>query len=221
MRSTLLAMMTLAACADIGEPDEELQADAGTPAEVDGDAGTRGPDGVDAAPVEECAEGTFQLLANPGFDDGPVDWVEDESPIIFPDEQIPITPHGGSRAAWLGRAGTADQHLSQAIVLPLGTQSLRFSGHVCLVTSEPAESGAIDTVAVALETDGGSTIAELTSYSNLDATAVCNWASFDISVAQAFVAAPAVLDLHAVSAAGSLTSFYFDTLALEATTDCP
>lgn len=219
MRSTLLAIMLLAGCADIGTPDEAPQADAGRGVQ-DGDAPDAGG-GSDAAPAEQCVQGTFQLLANPGFDQGPVEWVEDESPIIFPDEQIPITPHGGSRAAWLGRAGTADQHLWQAIDLPLGIQALRLTGQVCLVTSEDAMNGALDTVAIALLDGGGETIAELLGYDNLDATAVCNWASFDVSIAQAYEPGAAVLDLHAVSLAGGMTSFYFDSLQLDATTDCP
>lgn len=219
MRTTLLAMALLAGCADIGPADEPLLADGS-----DGDGADAAPTGgdADAAPAEEvCVEGTFQLLDNPGFDDGPVKWIEDESPIIFPDEQIPITPHAGSRAAWLGRAGTADQHLSQPIDLPLGITSLRFSGQVCLVTSEDAANGALDTVAVAVQDENGASIVALISYSNLDASAICNWASFDVAIAQAYTPGPAVLDLHAISAAGGMTSFYFDTLALDATTDCP
>ena len=104
--------------------------------------------------------------------------------------------------------------------MPSG-RSLRLTGQVCLVTSEDPASGALDTVEVAVQDDGGEAIVALLAYDNLDATAVCNWASFDVSVAQAYTPGPAVLDLHAVSVAGGMTSFYFDTLQLVATADCP
>jgi hypothetical protein len=212
-----LALVSLAACADIG-PTDPGTVDAGDgPQDGDGD-GDLDPD---AAPAEQCVAGTFQLLDNPNFDEGPVDWVEMMGPIIFPDEQIPITPHSGSRAAWLGRTAAADQKLSQAIELPLGTTALRFTGQTCLVTGEDPVNGALDAVTVSVLATGGAPIAELVAYSNLDAGSVCNWASFDIALAQDYTPQPAVLQLHAVSAAGGLTSFYFDTLSLVATTDCP
>lgn len=216
MRSSwhLLAAVALAGCADIGTPDEMGAVDGGD--EVDAAAPA-----LDATPAEQCVQGTFELLDNPGFDDGAVAWEESVGPIIYPDEQIPITPHGGSRAAWLGRSGTADQKLTQAIELPLGIASLQFKAQTCLVTGEEDAAGAIDTLRITVRDDQGAPIALLAGYSNLDAGSVCNWASVDVAFAEAMTAQPAVMELRAISAAGGLTSFYFDTLSLEATTTCP
>jgi hypothetical protein len=222
-RITALAVVFAAhGCARIGdgEPGDEGGPPGATPdagpsaADAGGDDATAG--GHDAAP---CVDGSFQLLANPGFDEGAVGWTEVGGPINYPDEQIPVEVQAGTRAALLGRPVAAEQRLAQIVSIPADTVSLTWSGYTCFVTARVDAS--TDAVRLDLLTPGGGTLQALAMFGDEDAGGGCNWAARTLPLASPHAGEEVELAFSAHSDNSGLTSFYFDTLALQAVVDCP
>lgn len=217
MRAWLLAGVTAAGCgADIGSPSEDTQNGSGG---VDG-----GVQRTDAAPgadggTEECVEGWGELLVNRAFDDGPeVGWTSAGAEIIRREADLPIQVDSGEYAAWFGGRNQLDASLSQPVSIPDAASDLRLSARTCFVTVESA--GTHDTVEVVLRDGGGAVVGTLTDFSNQDAGGVCNWGSLQVSSSPAHAGQDLTFEIHVVTDAANHTSFYFDTLSLEALSEC-
>jgi hypothetical protein len=209
-------------CAEIADPGD-LGVDAGPTVHGDGmRPADGGPLDADAAPAPDaapCTAGKVQLLGNPAFDEGVVTWVETSGPLIFPDAQIPINVHSTDYAVWLGRSGAAEQTLAQPIDIPVGTTALTLSLYTCFVTADTADS--TDDVKVELVDGAGATVESLARYTLADAALTCNFALRTVTAAAPHAGESVQLAFKAHSDNGGLTSFYFDTLALEADVSCP
>jgi hypothetical protein len=212
--------------ADIGNTGTDAAAlPPGGDPPIDGGTGGSSPvDGasgpvVDAAgSTDGCSAGTVQLLANPAFDEGATGWIEVAGPINFPEDQLPIAVHTGTRAAWMGRAGPVDQRLSQTVTVPEGATSLTLRGMHCFVTERSLPDQ--DTVTIAVLDPDGDVLETPEVFANDDAGATCGWEPFQLAIGD-HPGEEIQLELRAVSDSAGLTSFYFDSLSLEATVDCP
>lgn len=188
-------------------------ADGGGPGSPDS-----GPREADAAP-DECVEGWSELLGNPAFDEGPdVGWTSTGADIIQRDADMPIQVDSGEYAAWFGGRNELDATLSQPISIPEAASDLRLSARTCFVTAE--SSGVHDRVAIVLRDGGGAVVGTLSDFTNGDADGVCNWGSLQVSSSPAHAGQDLTFEIHVTTDAANHTSFYFDTLALEALSEC-
>ncbi len=213
-----LSALAPAACgADIGSPPEDMESGGG--GGVDGGAGR-----ADAAPradggLDQCVEGWSELLVNPHFDQGPdAGWTATGGDIIQREADMPIQVDSGEYAAWLGGRNELDAALSQPISVPSAASQLRLSARICFVTVETA--GTPDRVELVLRDAGGAVAGTLTDFSNQDAGGICNWGSLEVSSSPAHAGEELTFELHVTTDAANHTSFYFDTLALEALSEC-
>jgi hypothetical protein len=225
-----LALLVLSGCvqAEIGGPGDQQsrEHDAAVFAVVDGGAdltdsgGTTtdgGRDGVVDAAVD-CSPGLVQLLGDPGFDSADGSWTAQGGTIVFASGEIPIAPAAGARAARFLGQNNADQHLRQSVAVPAGTTSLVLSGQRCFVTDEPG--GAADTLAIRLLDPAGGPLETLASLSNADAGATCSWQPFSLTSPAPHAGQTIQLDFHAASDSLRWTSFYLDSLRLDADVTC-
>ncbi len=212
-----LTAIAAAGCgADIGSPPDDMQSGAGGP-----DAGGARPDGAPRPDggTDECVEGWNELLVNPHFDQGPdVGWTSTGGDIIRLEADMPIHVDSGQYAAWLGGRNELDARLSQPIAIPDQASDLRLSARTCFVTAETA--GTHDSVEVVLRDGGGTVVGSISDFTNRDADGICNWGSLQVSSSPAHAGEDLTFEIHVTTDAANHTSFYFDTLALEALSEC-
>jgi hypothetical protein len=230
----------LAACGNVSVPPAVDGAPTGDDGGDDegGDDQSGDDDGSppDAAPIPDarpptCDDGITQLLVNPGFEEatqeGAIGWSEismEDQHLTFPEDQLPISIEEGNRAAWLGRAFADDQRLSQRVTVPAEASALTLSYTFCFVTEEQ-DDDTYDTVIISLRDAGGGQIGPpLGEFSNLDAVdqdEPCFWDDTLVEIDDSHAGEEITLELRAITDGGTLTSFYFDAMALEATAPCP
>jgi hypothetical protein len=213
-----LAAIAAGCGADIGSPSEDMQSLPGGPDGGGVDPADAAP-GADGAP-DECVEGWGELLVNPHFDQGPdVGWTSTGGDIIQREADMPIQVDSGEYAAWLGGRNALDASLSQPVSIPDQASDLRLSARTCFVTVEA--SGTHDSVEIVLKGAGGAVVGSLSAFTNQDAGGVCNWGSLQVSSSPAHAGQDLTFELHVTTDAANHTSFYFDTLSLEALSECP
>jgi len=221
-----LALVALAACGGISEsaPDDGSSgstADSGT---AGGDIDGSPRPVIDASPPV-CQGGVTQLLTNPGFDEammpnGAIGWTEVPVPVTYPDPQLPIDVHSPTRAAWFGDVLRPEQRLFQSVAVPPETTSLSLGFFRCFVTDRTGGTPA-DEVVISLLDANGDPLETLAEYTNLDAAPDCGWSETVLIADRPHAGEEVLLDFHGLSHNTMLTSFYFDTLALNATGPCP
>ena len=227
-----LAIAALAGCGGVSVPSDDEDGgttDDGSGSDADGapspDGSPDAGDVPDARPPEACKEGVVQLLANPSFEDamlpnGAIDWIEDTPPITYPVPQIPAA-HDGNRAAWFGDVTRPEQRLLQPVIVPDGATSLSLEYYTCFVTQE--EPGEVfDNMKVSLLDSSGNQLEVLAEYTNLDAEPEdpgCNFRREQLLADNPHAGQEVRLEFFGLNDEAGLTSFYFDTLALNAT--CP
>ena len=70
------------------------------------------------------------VLVNGDFEAGPTGWTEYSRlgwPLILPADSLPVTPHGGSWAVWLGGADDEIAYVEQSVAVPAGSPYLTYS----------------------------------------------------------------------------------------------
>ncbi|RMH39366.1 MAG: hypothetical protein D6689_16745, partial [Deltaproteobacteria bacterium] len=169
----------------------------------------------DAAP---CTPVWHQLLANPGFDSGRVAWVELGGTPITEAASMPIAPHAGGWAAWLAGYNGANERLVQAVDVPADAAALRLRGFRCYVTADT--DGAGDAIEIRLLSAGGAPLETLERTTNAGIGTVCSWTSFELAAAAPHAGERIQLDWSATTDGAYPTSFFVDSLALEALA-CP
>lgn len=174
--------------------------------------------GVPDAALPVCTPGTFQLLANPGFDEGAIGWTESNGPIIFHDADMPIAPHAGTHMMLLGLGFQAEQALTQVVEIPTGTSALTWNAFTCFDTDEVSPS--TDSATLELRGDGGAVLATIAAFTVGDSQPTCNWFGRSVPVTP-IPSGPVEFHFRAHSDNSVDTSFWFDSLALEAVVTCP
>ncbi|MGW2479824.1 hydrolase [Streptomyces sp. NPDC001571] len=166
-------------------------------------SGAAGGTGGDPAPGCTAA----QLLANPGFESGSSGWTA-TSGIINTSSGEPART--GAYKAWLGGKGTAHTDtLAQQVAIPAGcAASLGFQLHI---DTAETSSTAYDTLKVQVLNSGGSVLATLGTYSNLNAASGYTQRTFDLG---AYAGQTVTLKFTATEGSKLQTSFVIDDTAL-------
>ncbi len=121
-----------------------------------------------------------QLLGNPGFETGSAAPWSASSGVISNSGSEP--PHSGSWDAWLDGYGTTHTDtLSQAVAIPRGCSSYRFSFWLHIDTAETTTTTAYDTLTVQVLNGSGTVLGTLATYSNLDHNTGYTQHTFDLS----------------------------------------
>jgi hypothetical protein len=123
-----------------------------------------------------------QLLGNPGFENGsgnPAPWNATEL-VISSDGREPA--HSGSWDAWLDGYGTTHTDtLSQQVAIPSIVSSVTLTFWLHIDTAETTTTTAYDTLTLQIRNSGGSVLATLASFSNLNAGPGYAQKSYDLS----------------------------------------
>ncbi len=121
--------------------------------------------------------GGSQLLLNPGFESGRVNWAGNTGLITTSTSKPART---GSWKAWFGGYGyTATENLTQNVTIPAGAASASLSFWVRIDSAETTTSTAYDTFRVQVVSSG--VTSTLATYSNLNKNSSYVQKSFDLS----------------------------------------
>ncbi|MBY8875545.1 S8 family serine peptidase [Micromonospora sp. PLK6-60] len=124
--------------------------------------------------------GAGQKLANPGFESGNTGWSA-SSGVIGQWGSSGQPPRSGSWNAWLNGYGTSSTNtLSQSVSLPAGCTSYGLSFWLHIDTAETTSTTAYDTLRVQVLNSGGTVLATLATYSNLNKNTGYAQRSFDL-----------------------------------------
>ncbi|MBA3456264.1 MAG: hypothetical protein H0T42_24400 [Deltaproteobacteria bacterium] len=171
---------------------------------------------IDAPPA--CTTTTTNLLTNPAFDMTPLGmgWVQTPIdplyPIITPDGTLVQSAPNKAWMAGLARANANDS-IYQQVTVPAGTTSLVLTGFYEIRTQEFI--GVYDRAKIELVQPGGALIQQAFAKDNSHATTAWTPLSFTFSAPHA--GATVRLRLSTASDSTDSTSFFFDSLALTAT----
>ncbi|MCA1614082.1 MAG: S8 family serine peptidase, partial [Acidobacteria bacterium] len=109
-----------------------------------------------------------QLLANPGFESGSVNWVADTGVITNATGNAPRT---GFWYAWLNGYGSSNtDYLYQQVSIPSNATAARLIFHLKIDTAETTTSTAYDRLTVTIRDSGNNVLKTLATYSNLNRT---------------------------------------------------
>jgi hypothetical protein len=199
-----------------GQKDGPLQADAQRDAAPQQDAQRDAAQQQDTGP--QCQ--TQSLLANGNFDQGPASgwnryssWGLAADPVVYPCSSLAHGCQGGSYAAWMGGDNDTDNQIWQTVTVPANTTTLRLKGQSAIDTAETG--GVYDQLYIELYLSSGPTFLEsLATWSNLNANG--GWTAFTLTAASPHAGQTIDLLVEAITDGISVTSFYLDTLVLEA-----
>ncbi len=219
-RGLVASVAMLSACAEAGVTLEHTDASVGT---TDGKADSPETTTNDASPdaPPQCTPMTVNLLQNANFDATPLAtmWTETR----FGTELIVRTDgfaaHSGTTKAWLGGVlgsiGTpATDALHQDIAIPASATGISITGYYHVITGETGTT-VYDRGYVDLVTTGGTTIEAITTLDNAHATTA--WTPFNKTFTQNVAGMTVRVKMSSNNDFTNATSFYFDTLALNAT----
>ncbi|MFF0368126.1 M4 family metallopeptidase [Micromonospora sp. NPDC005087] len=120
-----------------------------------------------------------QKLANPGFESGGTGWTATSGVITTSSGQPART---GSYKAWLDGYGSSHTDtLAQSVSLPSGCSSYTLSFWLHIDSAETTSSVAYDTLRVQVLNSGGTVLATLATYSNLNKAAGYTQRSFSLA----------------------------------------
>lgn len=182
-------------CATAGSPAEDIDSGLGTGCEVK------------------------ELLSNGNFDAGAdTGWIwESMYDVITPASELPVPAHSQEYAAWLGGVDTLSERLFQTVTVPVNTRDLEISGYRWIDTGESGDQ-AEDTLSVSLHDGAGEMLEKLVSWSNLDRDE--DWTRFAEVAGESYAGKILQLQLESFNGSSLTTSFFIDTLAVQARV-CP
>jgi hypothetical protein len=178
-----------------------------------------GKEAHDAGPPDGrgCTLQKVNLLANPGFDQGNVSWSQSSNPAgdqVIVNSGSNVQPQSGNYLVWLGGMTSQQEEIEQTVAVPSDAIGLSVRGMIWIVTGE---NGVTFADSSNIELQDALTNNVLRTYSNLEATT--GWTAFEYGFATGALEAgkSVTLRLTANNSAANPTSFYYDSLALEAT----
>lgn len=214
------ALLAAAGCATASS-DEHLAVDSGTGGQQDGssggstDAAVTPPDGSTG-----CTTMTRDLLANGNLDGTPVGTGWTAMPAVATDQLV--TPNDGvpeqtaPNKAWLGGIAQANATdvLYQDVMVPASTTMLVLTGYFDVRTSEIGTT-VYDTGKAEITQTSGTLIEAVLSLDNAHPQTA--WQAINHPVAATVAGQTIRIRLSSKNDGLNATSFYFDTLALQAT----
>ncbi|HVT60788.1 MAG TPA: Ig-like domain-containing protein [Thermoanaerobaculia bacterium] len=151
-----------------------------------------------------------QLLLNPGFESGAANWTATPAVIAQNGPQEPA--HSGTFDAWMDGYGSSHtDSILQQVTIPASITTATLSFWLHIDTAETTTTLAHDTLQVQIRNSGGTVLATLATYSNLNAAAGYSQKSFDIS---SFKGQTIQVFLVGVENSSLQTSFVVDDFAL-------
>lgn len=199
-------------------------------APIDGppvDAPIDGPP-VDAPIDAPCTPTTTQLLINPAFDGAPIGmgWVDQPFdpgyPLITSDDGAP--EHTAPNKAWLGGwlgdfSLDATDQLYQQVTVPANATSLVVRGQYWVATDESPGSTVYDDSQVELLNSSGGLLQTALTVSNVGPTT--GWTPFQTVFGSAYAGQTVRLRFRSANDFSLPSSFFYDSIVLEATIACP
>ena len=168
-----------------------------------------------------CTTQTVQLLLNSDFDSGAVNWIESGAgyPIVLstsdPTYPIPVTPHSGVYAAWLGGVDGATRHIRQDVAVPAGATNVEVVGMRWIATEETSLITDWDTYTVTIRNTGGTVLETVASLGNTDAADA--WISWGGPVSGSYAGQTIRVQVESTQDSIDNTNFFTDTVVLRAT----
>jgi hypothetical protein len=175
------------------------------------------------------ANGTWQtvstpereLLVNPGFENAETGWtnpgirIVNQATNVNANNAPEITAQSPTNLAWFGGINRQDDLLSQDVAIPAGAAALTFSFYYAIFTREnsAAENDVMDVSVIA-----GNQVVPLAHFSDNDAVEA--WTRASVALPLSLVGQTVTLQLHSSTNGSMITSFYIDTLSLQAAV-CP
>jgi len=154
-----------------------------------------------------------QLLLNPGFESGAVNWTATMG--VIDGSTSGSAPRTGSYKAWLnGYGATVTDSAYQDVTIPSTACSASLSFWVKITTSETTTTVAYDKLAVQVRNSAGSVLATLATYSNLNKSADYVLKTFDLA---AYKGQTIRVYFNGTEDASLATSFFLDDTALNIT----
>ena len=131
-----------------------------------------------AQPVAGCA--TQQLLGNPGFETGTASPWSATTSVVSSSSSEPART--GSWKAWMdGYGATHTDTLSQSVTLPTGCTNYKFNFYMHIDTTETSTTTKYDTLQLQALNSSGTVLANLYTYSNLNANTGYSLHTFNLS----------------------------------------
>ncbi|HEX8970788.1 PKD domain-containing protein [Oryzihumus sp.] len=161
-----------------------------------------------SATPSSCTSG--QLLGNPGFETGTAPPWAATSGVVSNSSTEPART--GSWKAWLDGYGTTHTDtLSQAVTLPTGCTSYKFNFYMHIDTAETTTTTKYDTLKLQLLDSSGTVLANLYTYSNLNANSGYSLHSFNLA---SYAGQNVTLKFTGVEDSTQQTSFVLDDTAV-------
>ena len=216
----LWPLALLAACAEAGQGQPHGQVDAppgsNPDAKIDGQM-TGGEAGIDTP--GPCTPMMVNLLTNGNFETMPLatGWTEtriQNEPIVRTDGTI--VAQSGTVRAWLGgvTGAAATDALVQDFMVPASATNIGITGFYDVRTGETGAT-VYDTGKIELLTTGGTVLEAIQSFSN--ATPTTAWTAINKTFTSNIAGMTVRLRMTTTNDIINATSFYFDTLAVNAT----
>lgn len=177
--------------------------------------------GIDAPPA--CTVMTTNLLVNPAFDATPAGTGWQQTPIdaMYPlvtDQDGVVTAESGTFRAWMGGFLVAPASnkdvLSQDVAIPAGTTALAVRGVYDLRTDE-SDTLVYDTATIELTTTSDTQLELIQSLDDNGATTA--WTPFSKTFTGSYGGMTVRLRFSTASDQYDVTSFFFDSITLDAT----
>jgi hypothetical protein len=194
--------------------------------DIDASVSHDGPIGIDSGPGIDvpggCTNMTTNLLANPALDGQPAGTGWQQMPIdaaapIITDEQADLAPQSGTYLAWMGgytrSSGNADS-MYEDVAIPAGATGLELKGYYAVFTDEFL-GGSYDMSTVELTSTSGTQLELIQSLDNNDDTST--WTAFSKTFTGNYGGMTVRLHFSTTGDDSYRTSFYFDSLELNAT----
>ncbi|HET6330072.1 MAG TPA: hypothetical protein VFF76_04715, partial [Holophagaceae bacterium] len=166
--------------------------------------------------VNPAPTGGTQLLLNPGFESGSVSWSNYSSlgggGTVISSDMTSEPSHSGSWDAWLNGWGRTDSDtLSQNVAIPSTASTATLSFWLHIDTAETSTTTAYDKLTVQVQTSGGTVLATLAAFSNLNAASGYTQYTYDLS---AYRGQTVKIYLKGTEDSSYQTSFVVDDFAL-------
>lgn len=211
-------------------PHLDASGDAGTQADGQRDSAAQADGQKDSAAQQDAQRDTApqqdsgpqcttqSLLVNGNFDLGPgsgwnaySDWMSD--PVIYACASLTHGCQAGGYAAWLGGGTSGQNYVYQTVAVPANTTSLRLTGYRWIDTAE--SGGVYDQMWIEIHLSADLSLLEtLATWSNQNSSS--GWVAFSLPAAATHAGQTIDLLLDSWNDVTSVTSFYLDTLVLEA-----